>query len=236
MTGQNAAGQELKPPHTLPEIQPHVPNENGIGHVFLPRVNERLRRASENRLHQGAIMKKTCVLAAAFSFGCTGVEPEFREGACEVTFGKASVDVQERDDFQALFEVGPNPSLSQGGSLKPLKLGDYEYMNPLFHDEVDPGFLGTVGTDAQELFADDWPLLSQMAFDVTFLHVQSNAEYCLTGQRSQDGIHETTYDVIYIPGYTMSGPAYNTASFVVQVDEDSGDVWVAASGEPTSID
>jgi len=181
-------------------------------------------------------MKKTCVLAAAVSMGCADARPEFREGACEVTLGRLPIDAQYRAEVQALFEVGPHPSLRQGGSVKPLSIGDYAYMNPLFHDEEDPGFLGTVGDEARELFADDWSELSQMALDTTLLRVESDAQYCLTSQRTQDGIHEATYDVIFMPGYTMAGPAYKTESFVVQVNLDSGDVWVAAWGEPTSVD
>jgi len=181
-------------------------------------------------------MKKTCLLAAVFSFGCGNTQPEFREGACEAALGQVAIDDQYRAEFQELFEVGPNPSMRQGDSLKPLNIGDHEYMNPLFHDEADPGFLGSVGTEARELFADDWSELSQEALDTAVLLVEPDAEYCLTGHRTRNGIHQSTYDVIYIPGYTMAGPAYQTASFVVQVGEDSGDVWVAAWGEPTSID
>lgn len=57
-----------------------------------------------------------------------------------------------------------------------------------------------------------------------------DAQYCLTSQRTQDGIHEAIYDVIFMPGYTMADPAYKTESFVVQVAVDSRDVWVAAWG------
>ena len=78
-------------------------------------------------------------------------------------------------------------------------------------------------------------MLSQVAFEtgVLFMGLQSDAELCITGQQTLVG--QTTYDVIYSLGYTMSGPAYSADSFVVQVDEASGNVQ-CMRGESTAID
>ena len=181
-------------------------------------------------------MNKAYALAVSLTLGCSQSRPEFREGACEARLSHPDLDEGYRSDFEDLFEVGPNPSLTQGDNPKPLDLSGMEYMNPLFHDEDDPGFLGTVGSDAKELFGSEWSELSKMAFDTAVLYVGHDAELCLTGHRTQNGIHQTTYDVVHSPGYTQWGPGYIATSFVVQVDENSGDIWVAERGEPTSID
>ena len=183
-------------------------------------------------------MSKIYPLAFALTVGCLQSRPEIEDGACEVQMDHPVWDDDHRADFEALFEDGPHPSMDQGDTPEPLSVGDDEYMNPLFHDEVEPGFLGRVGPDAHDLYGNDWSELSQVAFEtgVLFMGPQSDAELCITGQQTLGGIHQTTYDVIYSPGYTMSGPAYSADSFVVQVDEASGNVWVVMRGEPTAID
>lgn len=180
-------------------------------------------------------MKKAYLLAVALSLGCSQSRPEFTEGACEARLGHPMMDENYRSDFVSLFDVGPHPSLTQGTNPKPLDLSGIEYMNPLFHDDAEPGFLGTIGSEAHPLFAGDWSEMSQMAFDTAVLYVGPDAELCLTSHRDRDGVHQTTYDVIHSPGHTQWGPGYSTESFVVQLDEASGDIWVAQRGEPTSI-
>ena len=96
-------------------------------------------------------MSKIYPLAFALTLGCLQSRPEFEDGACEVQMDHPVWDDDHRADFEALFEDGPHPSMNQGDTPEPLSVGDDEYMNPLFHDEVDPGFLGQVGPDAHDL-------------------------------------------------------------------------------------
>ena len=102
-------------------------------------------------------------------------------------------------------------------------------MNPLFHDEVEPGFLGRVGPDGHDLYGNDWSELSQVAFETGVLFMVTTIRCGTLHHGTTDSGWDssgTTYDVICSPGYTMSGPAYSADSFVVQVDEASGNVWV----------